>query len=48
MSGGDFAPVSGVAGHSVGLACSVAPQLSQDHLLLVLWYKIGQQSPIYT
>ena len=48
VSGGDFLRISGVAGFSVGLDCDITPRLSDDHLLLILWYKIGQQSPIYT
>lgn len=40
--------ISGVAGYAVGMECDVTPHLPDDHLLLILWYKIGQQSPIYT
>ena len=48
FTGGDYRGSSGVAGFSVGLDCDVTPRLSDDHLLLILWYKTGQQSPIYT
>ena len=46
--GGDFAPISGVAGFSVGLQCDISPALAEDQLLLILWYKIGLPSPVYT
>ena len=48
IAGAEYELVSGVAGHWTGLNCDISPGLSDDHLLLILWYKIGQQSPIYT
>lgn len=40
--------VVGVLGHRVDLECDVTPTLPNDQLLLVLWYKEGHGSPIYT
>ena len=48
IPGGDFALISGVAGFSVGLHCDIRPALAEDQLLLILWYKIGLPSPVYT
>ena len=48
IPGGDFALISGVAGFSVGLQCDISPALAEDQLLLILWYKIGLPSPVYT
>jgi hypothetical protein len=41
-------PVSGVAGYLATLPCDIQPALQGDSLLLVLWYKIGISSPVYT
>ena len=38
----------GVAGFAVELDCDVTPAVKNDQLLLVLWYKEGRTSPIYT
>ena len=38
----------GVVGFSSDLECDVTPALPDDQLLLVLWYKVGHNSPIYT
>ena len=46
--GGVYRSVSGVAGFSVPLTCDITPRLSEDQLLLILWYKIGLPSPVYT
>ena len=43
-----YSPVRGVAGFSAHLQCDVTPRLSEDSLVLILWYKIGLPSPVYT
>ena len=40
--------VVGVAGYPVEMECNVQPTKRDDQLLLVLWYKEGHNSPIYT
>ena len=40
--------VVGVAGYSVELECNLDPAIKGDDLLLVLWYKLGTASPVYT
>ena len=47
-AGSVYMPAAGVAGHSTLLPCSVTPALQGDTLLLILWYKIGISSPVYT
>ena len=46
--GGGYRSVSGVAGFSAPLTCDITPRLSEDQLVLILWYKIGLPSPVYT
>jgi len=41
-------PLSSVAGHMVELPCDARPSIGGDQLLLILWYKIGTSSPVYT
>lgn len=48
-----FAPivsetVIGVIGYRTELECDIQPTAINDQLLLVLWYKDGHNSPIYT
>ena len=40
--------VKGVVGFSAELVCDVEPKVPDDQLQLVLWYKKGLKSPIYT
>ena len=40
--------VRGVVGFSAELVCDVEPKVPDDQLQLVLWYKKGHKSPIYT
>lgn len=40
--------VIGVEGYPVEMECDVQPTKRDDQLLLVLWYKEGHNSPIYT
>ena len=40
--------VKGVVGFSAELVCDVEPKVPDDQLQLVLWYKKGHKSPIYT
>ena len=44
----DAAAVVGVAGFSAELQCNLEPKIKNDELLLVLWYKLGTASPVYT
>eukprot|EP00094_Tigriopus_californicus_P000281 TCALIF_00272-PB protein Name:"Similar to NPHS1 Nephrin (Homo sapiens)" AED:0.10 eAED:0.10 QI:635/0.86/0.87/0.93/0.86/0.81/16/939/883 len=40
--------VIGVIGYRTELECDIQPTTTNDQLLLVLWYKTGYNSPIYT
>ncbi len=40
--------VVGVVGFPAELPCDVTPTAANDQLLLILWYKEGHSSPIYT
>ena len=40
--------VAGVLGLPTHLECDVTPTVPNDQLLLILWYKEGHSSPIYT
>ena len=40
--------IIGVVGFPVELPCDVQPAVEGDQLLLILWYKEGYSSPIYT
>ena len=40
--------IIGVVGFPVELPCDVQPAVEGDQLLLILWYKEGYPSPIYT
>ena len=40
--------IIGVVGFPVELPCDVKPAVEGDQLLLILWYKEGHASPIYT
>ena len=45
---GPVSTVIGVVGYPAELECDVRPTKRDDQLLLVLWYKEGHNSPIYT
>lgn len=47
-SSGPAKTVKGVVGFSAELVCDVEPKVPDDQLQLVLWYKKGHKSPIYT
>ncbi|XP_023339082.1 nephrin, partial [Eurytemora carolleeae] len=44
----DAVNIEGLAGGTIELPCDLKPQIPGDELLLVLWYKIGFASPVYT
>ena len=48
ISAGPAKTVKGVVGFSAELVCDVEPKVPDDQLQLVLWYKKGHKSPIYT